>query len=387
MQATFTTGAFPSEHGIVANGIFLRETQEVYFWHQSSKLLLKRRFWRDLPTRISVAMLFWQQSKFEDADFILTPSPLHLEEKTIPSCYSKPGGLYLELVEKFGEFPLHRYWGPLASHESSFWIASATRYVLERHNPDLTLTYIPHLDYSLQREGPDPASKGLSKDLSYLDQIISGFIEIGAKMDLGIIVLSEYTMLRTAGVIELNRALRKKGVLSIRRIGQREYLEPGDCNMFAVVDHQIAHVYLKDLTTEYALDVIRDIDPQIEVLIQARDKKRLGINNPRSGELVLIAPRDRWFAYPWWEKEESAPEFAKNVDIHRKPGYDPLELFFSDDQKGISGNMGLVKGSHGRMPEFEDEMGVFITNRRLGPVKTPLDAIKVSGILRELMGI
>ncbi len=77
-------------------------------------------------------------------------------------------------------------------------------------------------------------------------------------------------------------------------------------------------------------------------------QKELGLDHPRAGDLVLEAAPGFWFAYDWWAAEDCAPPYARTVDIHNKPGYDPLELFFAPDRRGTARDGTLVKGTHGR---------------------------------------
>ena len=388
VQATLTTGTYPSEHGIVANGLFERDSMEVHFWHQPNQLVQKERFWTKLRGSglEKVAMLFWQHSKFSDAEFVNTPAPIHTETgEVISTCYSKPDGLYAELEKLLGLFPLHRYWGPIASAESSQWITKATNHVLKKYTPDLTLTYIPHLDYSLQRFGPK--GKEIAGDLTLLDTMIGEIAETAKKIGANIVILSEYGMSEVNDAIHINRELRKAGLLNTFEAKGREYVEIGDCKTFAIADHQIAHIYLNKIDSKEAAAVIRDINPQIRILATDEEKREYHINHERSGDIIAIAPSDKWFTYYWWLDDAKAPTFARGVDIHRKPGYDPLDLFFAPDKKGISMDARMIKGSHGRLPDSKDEMGVFISNLPINALKgkDTIKAIEVANLLETLL--
>jgi predicted AlkP superfamily pyrophosphatase or phosphodiesterase len=364
VQASLTTGVYPSGHGVVSNGFFNRKTKEVHFWHQSCYLLEAQRFWTQLRQRypgLRVAILFWQNTKYVDADIILTPAPIHTEEAhTIYSCYTKPRELDAELERRFDTFPLHLYWGPFASPGASRWIVNATIFVMQEFRPHLLFTYLPHLDYTLQRFG----LKGdeVIHDLRILDGFVGELRDAAKRIGMEIVVLSEYGMNEVKGALAINQALRDAGLVSVREVRGREYLELGDSMAFAMVDHQIAHVYLKEGTIKKeVVAVAHDLDKGIEILSEEDQKRGYHVNHPNSGEVILIAPEDRWFNYWWWGAQK-APTFAHKVDIHRKPGYDPLELFLSPSRDGINLDMGLVRCSHGRPPTTFAQYGVFISS-------------------------
>lgn len=385
VQASITTGAYPDEHGMVANGVFEHEMYETHFWHQPDQQLCRERFWTKLrdQKKLSVAMLFWQTSKFSDTEIVNTPHPIHTETgEVISTCYSKPNDLYEKLVAKFGDFPLHRYWSPLANHESSQWIVNCTKYVLENFTPDITFTYLPHLDYSTQRTGPE--SSLVLQDFIILDQMIGTLTETATKCGVQVVVLSEYAMQSVNGSIDINREFRKAGLTAIRNIKGKEYIELGDCKAFAMVDHQMAHVYLNQADPADVKKIVQKIHPQIEILETDEDKNKYRINHPRSGDMILIAPLDKWFSYYWWFDNSLAPTFASTVDIHRKPGYDPLDLFFDPSTKRISMDTNQVKGSHGRPPRSTDEMGVFISSQPV-PKKPHIEAVDVAEYLQGLI--
>ena len=335
MQATLLTGKPPSEHGIIANGYFDRDTFEAKFWEQPASLVQAPRLWDMLPG-CNTAVLFWQNSMFIDADIVVTPRPLHLDSGMVQWCYSKPAGYYEELARAIGDFKLHKYWGPVAGLESSQWIARAAQYTWRKHQPDLMLVYLPHLDYSSQKFGPD--SPQARQALREVDALV-GELTFGAATT---IVCSEYSLTPVSGALYPNRQLRDAGLLRSREIAGKEYLDFELSDAFAMVDHQIAHIYCKPGKT----DAVRPALPGLEFA---------GIKHGRAGELIAIAPADKWFAYYWWHDWAKAPEFAFTVDIHRKPGYDPCELFFDwrrmarTFKPATATNPDLVKGSHGRV--------------------------------------
>jgi predicted AlkP superfamily pyrophosphatase or phosphodiesterase len=308
-------------------------------------------------------------------------------------CYSKPVGYYdQQLKTNLGEFNLATYWGPFASHKSSEWISQATTYTLEEHRPNLLFTYIPHIDYSAQRFGK--RSNQVKDDLKIADgiveEIVQKTIELGIKDKSQFIILSEYGFNDVSSAIPLNLKLRDAGLLATRRIQDKEYLDYEFSNAFGMVDHQIAHIYVKDGFANQAKQVLEDVTG-VERLLYGEDKKLLKIDHERSGDIIAISDQDKWFSYYWWYEPERAPSFAKNVDIHRKPGYDPVELFIDPNTRSISQDTSLVKGSHGRLADATSGEGlaVYISNRKAGILKNnnTCDTVKTVDIGKYLISL
>lgn len=388
VQATLTTGVSPAEHGIVANGFYDRDLAEVRFWEQSAGLVQQTRAWSNRSDRPTVAMLFWQNSLYADVDCMITPKPMHTDQGLLNDCYSRPAGLYADLREHLGEFPLHHYWGPMAALPSSQWIAKATEHAWRTMAPDLCLTYLPHLDYNTQRLGPDAA--GLADDIRALDALVGRLAEM-ARADGGrVIVLSEYSLSPVERAVALNRVLRDAGLLSLRELGGREYLDPGGCRAFAMVDHQVAHIYFPPgpggAPGADVADVARlldETDGVAEVLDRPTQAGR-GIDHRRSGELIAVADSDAWFSYYWWLDDDRAPDFARGVDIHNKPGYDPVELFADPATRSIPLDASLVRGSHGRTGG-DDPRGIFLAADPL-PTLDGQTSIAATDVAAALLG-
>lgn len=374
VQASILSGKYPSEHGIVANGLYDRSTYTVSFWEQPSSLVRTERIWdknnnnnnntrqqqqqQNGGSSSKSAVLFWQNTMYANSDIVVTPRPIHLDEGMVMWCYSKPVGYYEELKEKFGEFDLASYWGPLASPKSSEWIANAAEYTLEKQRPNYLFAYIPHTDYSLQRAGK--ASAQARDDLKKADEIVGRLVEktseLGIMDETQFVIMSEYGFNDVSVAIPLNLVLRDAGLLEVRTIHGKEYLDYEFSKAFAMVDHQVAHVFAKSGFEREARKVL-EATAGVDKVLDAEGKKRLGIDHERSGELVAIADRDKWFSYYWWHDESMAPSFARKVDIHRKPGYDPVELFFDPRTRSIPLDASLVRGSHGRPPDIETGEG------------------------------
>jgi predicted AlkP superfamily pyrophosphatase or phosphodiesterase len=357
VQASFRTAAAPQEHGMVGNGLFFRELRKVLFWEQSARLVQGRRIWDDFRARgHKVGMMFWQQSMGEAVDLIATPAPIHKHSGgMIQDCYTQPAGLQEHLNETVGRrFNLMNYWGPLANHKTSDWIVDATVATMgsPEYAPDLLLTYIPHLDYDLQRYGPgsDAAKKSLDLLLGYLTRLRAACQDFGYDY----LFFGDYAMESVKrGAIFPNRRLREAGLFATREIDGMAYTDFHESRAFVVVDHQAAHVYCRDTASiEAARNALATLPGIAEILDRSAQSTR-GLAHANSGDLVLIAEAGAWFAYPWFEKKE-APDYAGHVDIHNKPGYDPCELFFGWPPGTVSFNTEKIHGSHGNTgPGYE----------------------------------
>ena len=356
-QATLTTGTLPREHGVVCNGMFERDRFAVRFWDQPTSMVKREKVWETLRRRdpgATSALLFFQNTMFASADVVVTPAPLHLDEGLIPWCYSKPVGFYERLAESHGEFQLPWYWGPLAGAKSSEWIAQAALGTLEEHGPTLTFVYLPHLDYNTQRFGAD--SEQFLGDLRRMDEIVAELVDglerLGLREETAIVLLGEYAMTNVSRPILLNRELRQRGFLLVRTIGGHEFLDLELSDAFAMVDHQIAHVYVKTGREDAVRAALREV-AGVEQVLGREEQRELAIDHPSSGELIAIAEADAWFAYYWWLDDALAPPYAREIDIHRKPAYDPVELFFDPATRSTPLKPELVRGSHGRPAESE----------------------------------
>jgi hypothetical protein len=357
VQASMLTGTPPSVHGVIANGFYHRERREVEFWVGHNDVIVGEQIWDAIRRRrpgFTSAVWHAQNIKGAAADFIVTPAPIHEPDGKMKLwCYSKPDGLYQQLLDAMGHFPLQHYWGPLSNIDSTKWVLNAAVWLTKKHCPNLHWIYIPHLDYAAQKFGPN--SPQAQNALKELDQCLAEFARrITALSDETVFLIAgEYALTDVAGVVYPNRLLRETGLLTIREDGGREYLDFKNSTAFALVDHQFAHVYVNsNQSPERKRGVSRVVDlftnvAGIAAVHAGEDRARIGMDHPRSGDVILVCDDAHWLAYYWWFDDAAAPPFARTVDIHRKPGYDPVELFFDPVAKGIPLNATLVKGSHG----------------------------------------
>lgn len=417
VQSSLLSGTYPSQHGIIANGLYDRINCEVSFWEQSSGLVQVDRVWdvakksnkatsrssssfaslgSSFPS-LKTAVLFWQNTMYAGSDIVVTPRPLHFQDHMEMWCYSKPIGFYdNNLKLKLGEFNLANYWGPLASSKSSEWICNAAKYTLENQRPNLMFTYIPHVDYSAQKFGKK--SKQVQDDLKKADDMVGDIVDktvqLGIHDDTQFIILSEYGFNDVKEAVPLNLRLRDENLLVTRTINEREYIDYEYSNAFAMVDHQIAHIYIKEGYLEQTKRALEDTEG-VDRILSGREKNDLRIDHQRSGELIAISDRDKWFSYYWWYSKEKAPSFAQTVDIHRKPGYDPVELFLDPHSKSIPLDSSLVRGSHGRPadPSTEEGYSLYVSNYKSSsgainlPEQTITGAVDCVGIGQYLLNL
>jgi predicted AlkP superfamily pyrophosphatase or phosphodiesterase len=386
VQATLATGLPPSVHGCVGNGWYYRDIAEINFWRQSNHLLAGEKIWdagRRRDPSFTCAKLFWWWNMYSTADIAVTPRPMYpADGRKLPDLHTRPAELRHHLQSRLGQFPLFEFWGPRAGIASSQWIARCALDVWHEHRPTLGMVYLPHLDYDLQRQGP--GGPGIPAALRAVDALCGELIEVATQGGARVIVVSEYGITPVAGAVHINRVLREAGLLAVRDELGRELLDAGASRAFAVADHQVAHIYVNEPAV---LDDVRALiagTPGVERVLDGEGKRAAGLDHPRAGELVAISTADRWFSYYYWTDDDRAPDFARTVDIHRKPGYDPVELFLDPGLKLPVAYVGwklarrklgfrtlldvipldtsLVKGSHGRLTDRADDGPLVISS-------------------------
>ncbi|MDP2414731.1 alkaline phosphatase family protein [Daejeonella sp.] len=382
-QSTYLTGKWPSETGIVGNGWYDRIDCEIKFWKQSNKLVNGEKIWeraKKVDPAFTCSKMFWWYNMYSTADYAVTPRPNYLADgRKMPDCYSHPAGLRDILQKKLGAFPLFQFWGPGANIESSKWIAEASMITDELYDPTLSLIYLPHLDYCLQKFGPDFLMIG--KELSQIDDLLRKLVTFYEQRSAEIIILSEYGIAPVKHPLHLNRLFREHGLLAIREERGLELLDPGASKAFVVADHQIAHVYINDPSCrDQVISILKQVKG-VELILDKAQQAEYHIDHERSGDLVLMADEESWFTYYFWLDDEKAPDYARCVDIHKKPGYDPVEMFMSSKLRAgykllrkkagfryvmdvIPLDAGLVRGSHGKTGVPPEYQPVLISDRK-----------------------
>ncbi|MCB9852479.1 MAG: alkaline phosphatase family protein [Phycisphaerales bacterium] len=365
VQASMLTGRPPAEHGIIGNGFYYRDCGEVELWVGRNNLVQCEQVW-DALARRGVSQAAWIPQNIKDAaaDFIVTPEPIHHDDgRTELWCYSKPDGLYADIIKDIDHFPLMNFWGPLANIKSTEWTINAALWLLQRERPRFNYIYVPHLDYEAQKFGPnsEQQAKACREADDQLGRLFDGVAALGIT-DADYLVVSEYAMTDVSRVIYPNRMLRDAGMAQIDERDGHEYLNLKESKAFAVVDHQFAHVYVNDPTdVDAAAGIFEGLDGIADSLYgDARSK--VGMNHERAGEVVLVCEPDTWLAYYWWHDDAKAPPFAHSVDIHNKPGYDPVEMFIKMPERKTPIDATLVKGSHGAPAESADQYGAIIAS-------------------------
>jgi predicted AlkP superfamily pyrophosphatase or phosphodiesterase len=403
-QATFLTGTLPREHGIVGNGWYFRDRAQVSFWQQSNQLVSGEKVWETARRRdpaCTVAKMFWWFNMYSTADWSVTPRPIYpADGRKLVDIYSHPADLRARLTTELGVFPFFNFWGPTADIRSSRWIAEASARVDEWMSPTLLLAYLPHLDYNLQRLGP--AKPAIRADVRAIDEICGTLIARLRARGRRIIVLSEYGLVPVHRPVHINRALREAKLLAVRDEVGTDALDAGASEAFAVSDHQIAHVYVRNPARIAEVKTLVERLPGVERVLDRREQAPLGLDHERSGELVAIAAPDSWFTYYYWLDDDRAPDYARTVDIHRKPGYDPAELFvdpalrlpalkiaatlarkalgFRYLMDVIPLDATLVRGSHGRVTDSLDD-GPLLISSEPNAVDGPIESTAVRDVM------
>ena len=403
-QATYLTGTLPRDHGIVGNGWYFRDLAQVLFWRQNNGLIQGEKVWDSARRRdpsFTCANMFWWFNMYSSVDWSVTPRPIYpADGRKILDTYSQPADLKERITAEIGPFPFFQFWGPNAGLASSEWIANAAQLVDRWFSPTLLLVYLPHLDYDLQRFGAsDPRTRACVREADAIcGRLIAQCRERGRR----VIVLSEYGLVDVRRPVHINRALREAGLLAVRDELGTDAFDPGASNAFAVADHQLAHVYVKDPRRIGAVRQLLEQLPGVDAVLERPEQMAWGLDHARSGELVAVADADAWFTYYYWTDDTRAPDYARTVDIHRKPGYDPVELFLDPSltlpkvriaatvarkklgfrylMKVIPLDATLVRGSHGRPTASLEDGPVLVSSEKDG-VHGPIEAASVRDLI------
>ncbi len=407
-QATYLTGKLPCEHGAVANGWYDSQLAEHQFWKQSNHLIEGAKLWevlREQDPGFTCAKLFWWYNMYSSADYSITPRPIYpADGSKVFDIYTAPMKLREQLKSDLGDFPFPAFWGPAAGIASSRWIADSAIWIEKKHRPSLSLVYLPHLDYSFQKIGPETHEAEL--ELRRIDQIFGELLTFYRERGVDVVVLSEYGITPVHRPVHLNRIFRERGWIAIKDELGREMIDLGASRAFAIADHQVAHVYVNDAEIKDEVESLMKSTDGVEEVLSGGRLEDTGMNHWRSGDLVAVADAESWFTYYYWMDDRVAPDYARCVDIHRKPGYDPVELFIDPairfprlklakrlaaKKLGMRTLMdfipldaGLVRGSHGREPENKKDWPILAGAFKNLPENGELPATEVFGHLLSL---
>jgi len=394
VQANMTTGRLPAEHGVVANGFYWRQQRQVEMWTSPNDCIERPQIWDLLAHQrggLTSAVWFPLHSKGCEADYVCTPAPIHNPDGSESLwCYTRPMELYGQLRDALGHFPLQHFWGPLANVKSTAWIADAAVLAAGRWKPDFFYIYLPQLDYAAQRTGPDSAAAVAA--VAELDEVLGKLadgMQAAYGEDLLWLAAGEYTIVPVDHVTYPNRMLREAGLLKVRQQDDGEHLDLEASQAWALVDHQLAHVFVADGDLSLAAKVagLFHGKPGIAEVLVGQQRGRYGLDHPRSGEVILVSTPNSWQAYYWWLADELAPKYARTVDIHRKPGYDPVELFLDPATRGIPLDAARIKGSHGAPAVEPGQRSVILSSE---PLRFPGPSVadtEVFGIIMRHFGM
>jgi hypothetical protein len=394
VQANMTTGALPESHGVVANGLYWRDRRKAEMWTSPNECIQRPQIW-DLLGHVAggptSAVWFAMHSKGSEADYVCTPAPIHNPDGSESLwCYTRPLELYGMLRDELGHFPLQHFWGPIANIRSSAWIAASAVSAARRWRPDFFYIYLPHLDYAAQTAGPE--SPLADKAVAELDDVI-GRLHEAMREAYGRVPLwlaaGEYAITDVDHVSYPNRLLREAGLLTVRDEADGEHLDFEASRAWALADHQFSHVFVADSDTRTAArvaDLFRGQPGVAEVLLGTQHG-RYALDHARSGDVIVISTPNSWQAYYWWLSDDRAPGFARTVDIHRKPGYDPVELFFDPAARSIPLDATLVKGSHGAPVLDDSQRTVLVASQPILPTGPTVADTDVFDIVMRHFGM
>lgn len=406
VQSTYLTGTYPSEHGVVGNGWLFRDELEVKFWRQSNRLVERPKLWEQAG--VSCSNVCWWFNMYSSVDYAVTPRPMYpADGRKLPDVWTHPGELRQALQAELGPFPLFKFWGPATDISATRWIADASLWIERRYHPTLTLVYLPHLDYVLQRLGP--GHPGVARHLREVDAVCGELIDYYTREGARVVVLSEYGIAPATRPVHLNRRLRDAGLIVVREEHGTDMLDAGASAALAAADHQVAHIYVNDRRRLAEVRQIVEETPGVAEVLGDHGKRAHHIDHPRAGELVAVAEPDAWFTYYYWLDDRRAPDYARTVDIHRKPGYDPVELFLDPALRWPKVNVGftllrrqlgfrallqvtpldasLVRGSHGRITTTPAESPVFVTRDAHLLTSDRIHATDVYDLLLRHLGV
>ena len=420
-QSDYLTGKTSGIHGAVANGWYHRDLSEVQFWKQPEQLVQAPKIWetlREKHSNFTCAKVFWWYNMYSSANWSITPRPMYpADGRKIFDIYTNPGNIRTDIKQDLGEFPFPGFWGPAAGCDTpqgpadcvSRWIAESAKWIEKKYSPSLSFVYLPHLDYNLQRLGPNAGA--IVTDLREIDDIVGELLSFYETNHVQVIILAEYGITEVNRPIHLNRIFREQGWVAIKEELGLELMDAGASRAFAVVDHQVAHIYINENEGDSFHNKVQTLVENtegVQTVLDAKAKQETGVDHERSGDLIAVSNETAWFTYYYWLDDSLAPDFARTVDIHRKPGYDPVELFIDNKiifpnlhilrrllQKKLGMRMlmdvipldaSLVKGSHGCCPANQSDWPVCIVPNEKWIKDEPLKSTDIYNVISTAIG-
>jgi len=395
VQANMTTGTPPSEHGVVANGFYDRDQQKVEMWTAPNTCVQRPQLWDIMHQHdqsLTSAAWFALHSIGAGADYICWPAPIHNPDGSESLwCYTRPEGLYQELLDELGHFPLHHFWGPFANISSTQWIVDSAVRAARQFRPNLFYVYLSHLDYAAQKGGPDSpeAIQALEELDEVIGHLIAEFQKAYSPAEPLWLVASEYVITPVDHISYPNRVLRKAGLLKVRRGQDGELLDFQQSRAWALADHQHSHVFVQDHDNSTIANVkeLFSDHPGIAEVLSGEELAKYDLQHALTGDVVLISQPNSWQAYYWWLDDSEAPDFARTVDIHQKPGYDPVEMCWDHSAQAVPLDATLIKGSHGAPARDPSQRGILLSSEKGVFVERPLADTDVADIVLRQFGI
>jgi predicted AlkP superfamily pyrophosphatase or phosphodiesterase len=206
---------------------------------------------------------------YSTADYSITPRPMYpADGRKVFDIYTHPFSIRTEIKNELGEFPFPAFWGPAAGTSGKFqpdqvsrWIADSAKWIENKYQPTLSLIYLPHLDYNLQRVGPSDAAAAV--DVQQVDELCGDLIAFYEARGVQVVILSEYGLCDVTTPVHINRVLREHRLIAVREERGLEVLDPGASAAFAVADHQVAHIYVNDPSRHHEVRALLEKTPGI----------------------------------------------------------------------------------------------------------------------------
>ena len=373
VQANLLTGQLPRRHGVIASGCYHRQQGDVELWNSSSDIVSAPMIWDTLrdhhPELISAAWFPMVAGSCRSNYVCSTQSHYLQQPDEQDACDTRPGQLYNTLRHELGSIPQADAGQTEMQFDTSAWMARSASRVAHSVQPHLFYLSFSHLLETAQQHGPD--SPNTRDALAELDRalgiLIDGFQSAYEGRNLLWLVTSEFVITPVDHVSYPNRRLREAGLLEVKNLADGEHLDLDNSLAWAFVDHQYAHVYVKDSTSSIIREVTRLFTREagIDQVLCGPELADLHLDHPRSGEVVLISSPNSWQAYYWWMEDAHAPQFARQpTGSIMKPAIDPLELYADRRDGTIPLNTKLIQGSYGAPASTDAQRGMLLSSQR-----------------------
>jgi hypothetical protein len=269
-----------------------------------------------------VANTFWWYAMNTDADYTVTPRPLYCADgRKLPDCYSFPLDLRARFTSDFGPFPSSSSGGrPPRSLPAS---GSPGRPWPSKSSSGRACNWSTCRTWTTACRNWDHDGD-IAQDLAEIDALCGRLLDFFEERHCRVVILSEYGITPVSRPIHPNRILREAGLISLKVDLGRETLDPGSSRAFAVADHQLCHVYVRDRKDIARVRELFTGLPGVEQVLDDAGKRAHGLDHERSGELVLLAAADSWFTYYWWLADDDGAGLCPDGEYPRQAGLRPV---------------------------------------------------------------